>query len=703
MSVPTYKLSKEQQEKFKKVFNSLDADKSGFIEVRELGPVVSLLKAADVVIDLKNLEKVVDKFDKSRQKKLNLEQFSQMLMYILDLKNMAQAQASSTPAVKTITVTTGGSKPTTITTTGSNHKTTLTPLSPKSAGAKAPGSPLSRSPSAPRSSASSSSSTTPTLLSRSSSWTPPPSGSSPRASAPVSEPSSRSIRRKAPLRRLKDAFIRQFKEHSTVTVTVKKPKENKEHKEPKEHKEHKELSSHSSSSSKSPGSMFVDPTFAADSSVLPRHSASGVVSWKSPHEMCDKPRLFVDGTEEGDVVQGSLGNCWFIGALAVLASSGNDFIEHTFVKADVKRGEYKCKFYKDGGWVEVTVDDRLPCGASGKLYFASCPDPNEWWVPIIEKAYAKLHGSYEALESGTITDALKDMTGESVEMINVDSAEFKDKSLLWKKLLHYIKESFLMGCAIESASAGTEKDNGYGLLSNHAYSIIDCQEVQGHKLMRIRNPWGKGEWKGPWADGSKEWTAALLKHFDYEFGNDGTFFMKFEDFVKFYNRIHVLCLLTDDQGEVWKKTTIRGKWKGETAGGCSNNPTWPNNPQYMLVSPTPNNKIFIGMSQADLRYKHKKSPGKHGLQYEAIGVIVLKTSEQLQGNKVGPYNKIEREGSPVFMMQRDISFDFVAQADKTYVMLPCTYKSKVEGSYELVIYSQRAVKLVELQGSGLKK
>lgn len=56
----------------------------------------------------------------------------------------------------------------------------------------------------------------------------------------------------------------------------------------------------------------------------------------------------------------------------------------------------------------------------------------------------------------------------------------------------------------------------YGLLANHAYSIIDCQEVNGHKLMRIRNPWGKGvciitiisynsskEWKGAWSDGSR--------------------------------------------------------------------------------------------------------------------------------------------------------------------------------------------------------
>ena len=56
------------------------------------------------------------------------------------------------------------------------------------------------------------------------------------------------------------------------------------------------------------------------------------------------------------------------------------------------------------------------------MVFASCKDPREFWVPIVEKgiffksvnkfkiklilflAYAKLHGSYSAIESGSISD-----------------------------------------------------------------------------------------------------------------------------------------------------------------------------------------------------------------------------------------------------------------------------------------------------------
>jgi hypothetical protein len=37
---------------------------------------------------------------------------------------------------------------------------------------------------------------------------------------------------------------------------------------------------------------------------------------------------------------------------------------------------------------------------SNALYFASCKESNETWLPLIEKAYAKAHGDYQAIEGG---------------------------------------------------------------------------------------------------------------------------------------------------------------------------------------------------------------------------------------------------------------------------------------------------------------
>jgi hypothetical protein len=41
---------------------------------------------------------------------------------------------------------------------------------------------------------------------------------------------------------------------------------------------------------------------------------------------------------------------------------------------------------------------------------------------------------------------------------------------------------------------------GYGILQRHAYALVDLKEVSGYRLVRIRNPWGHGEWSGPWSD-----------------------------------------------------------------------------------------------------------------------------------------------------------------------------------------------------------
>lgn len=76
-------------------------------------------------------------------------------------------------------------------------------------------------------------------------------------------------------------------------------------------------------------------------------------------------------------------------------------------------GIYKLKICKNGEWVEVTIDDYIPCHLSGGPMFAR-NQGDELWVLLLEKAYAKLHGDYCQLRSGFLAHGMADLTGSPI-------------------------------------------------------------------------------------------------------------------------------------------------------------------------------------------------------------------------------------------------------------------------------------------------
>lgn len=114
------------------------------------------------------------------------------------------------------------------------------------------------------------------------------------------------------------------------------------------------------------------------------------------------------------LVQGLAGDCWLIATMACLAEYP-DAIRHLFVSGDVDKGKYTVRLFDltTCEWVNVTVDDYIPCTRTktgAKPVFAGANE-NEMWAALLEKAFAKFVGSYAALSGGHEAFAFIAMTG----------------------------------------------------------------------------------------------------------------------------------------------------------------------------------------------------------------------------------------------------------------------------------------------------
>ncbi len=97
-----------------------------------------------------------------------------------------------------------------------------------------------------------------------------------------------------------------------------------------------------------------------------------------------------------------------------------------------------------------------------------------------------------------------------------------------------------------------------GIVELHAYSVMRAVEVDGVRLVLLKNPWGKGEWKGRWSDGSQEWTAEWLQKLGHRFGDDGAFWISYEDHLRKYQAFDRTRLFGDDWkvASIWTTVTV---------------------------------------------------------------------------------------------------------------------------------------------------
>ena len=153
--------------------------------------------------------------------------------------------------------------------------------------------------------------------------------------------------------------------------------------------------------------------------------------------------------------------------LAVLSSMSEDSkdVEALFYTKEINAaGCYLVYFFINGVKQAVILDDYLPT-RHGKPCFAHSRD-SEVWVCLIEKAWAKLHGSYERAEGGAPYHA-------SVHVAGVPSKSIQHKEHDVNVLQAIIKSCDQRNYTMIAGTFGHgEAVDSQGIVAGHAYSLI---------------------------------------------------------------------------------------------------------------------------------------------------------------------------------------------------------------------------------------
>ncbi|KFO25376.1 Calpain-2 catalytic subunit [Fukomys damarensis] len=399
------------------------------------------------------------------------------------------------------------------------------------------------------------------------------------------------------------------------------------------------------------------------------------------------------------------GDCWLLAAIASLTL--NEEVLARVVPLDQSfqenyAGIFHFQFWQYGEWVEVVVDDRLPT-KDGELLFLHSAEGSEFWSALLEKAYAKINGCYEALSGGATTEGFEDFTGGIAEWYELQ----KPPPNLFRIIQKALEKGSLLGCSIDITSAADSEAVTYQkLVKGHAYSVTGAEEVESsgslQKLIRVRNPWGQVEWTGRWNDSCPNWNTVdpeVRERLTVRL-EDGEFWMSFGDFLRHYSRLEICNLtpdtLTSDTYKKWKLTKMDGSWRrGSTAGGCRNYPnTFWMNPQYLIKLEEEDEDqedgeggctFLVGLIQ-----KHRRRQRKMGQDMHTIGFGIYELAGQtnIHLGKNFFLTTRARERSDTFINLREVLNRFRLPPGE-YILVPSTFEPHKDGDFCVRVFSEK--------------
>ncbi len=236
-----------------------------------------------------------------------------------------------------------------------------------------------------------------------------------------------------------------------------------------------------------------------DPTPLEKHATSSTYAWATA------PGNLTDGTEAedalsyDDVEQGAIGDCYLAAALSsAFYADADNLVRDGLIRPNLdEQGQvvsFAVRFYDAwGDPQDVLLDGQILRKSGRPVYLRSMDSDSqgeEWGPSLIEKAYAKWHGTYDKIgNGGWAGDVLQAMTGAT--------ATYKPISRMSDSSLQFgIQDAVEDKRAVVAGTFGEDDGvdySGTGVYAWHAYSVLGAEERDGVLYIKLRNPWGSSE------------------------------------------------------------------------------------------------------------------------------------------------------------------------------------------------------------------
>lgn len=312
---------------------------------------------------------------------------------------------------------------------------------------------------------------------------------------------------------------------------------------------------------KTNGKVFVDPHFHPQKKIHETNFEfiDSEHKWIRIDELYKAPLFKKDLISPDQIKLGELGDYYFLETLARVAKqpdlvpllfdrSPNYVLGQLEDSINIQSGAVVIYFYAFGRRTPVLIDTLIPCQKYTTFPCFSHPDETSMspWFCLVEKAFAKLMGSYSNIIHFTPIESIYHLFGfyPTLKYLRKLTKRGKSKKMSpYQRLLKYRDQKAVMTVSINlqrlPETVSCEDVHRNKLNPGEEYLILDIKEADDKHFISLRDPWKKHVWEGPYSRSSNLWTPELQEALGANQEDESVFWMIEDDFFNYFTSLKI--------------------------------------------------------------------------------------------------------------------------------------------------------------------